>query len=187
MAPRSLCPTTAFAPAPGFLGGSCPLGCSLSAPATGGLSLWLARSAHVCGRLREREGGRRLTSWGYYSTICSYFARGGWQWGLATPASGRRGGRMVLSWRAPCFIWLGVRGYPARTTLRRFWKQGDSPCTPGGGAAPCTPLGGRGASLRWRVWALASLPPGTGGSEGEGGAGARGVPLCCLGALGPPS
>ena len=39
--------------------------------------------------------------------------------------------------------WLGQRHYPARSTLQRFEKQGDSPCTPGGGCAPCTPLGGR--------------------------------------------
>ncbi len=38
-------------------------------------------------------------------------------------------------------VWLGLRRYPARSTLQRFWKQGDSPCTPGGGCAPCTLLG----------------------------------------------
>ncbi len=39
MAPKSLCLITALAPVPAFLGGSCPLGCSLSAPATGGFSV----------------------------------------------------------------------------------------------------------------------------------------------------
>ena len=38
-----------------------------------------------------------------------------------------------LAWRAPL---------SHRPTHQRFWKQGDSPCTPGGGCAPCTPLGG---------------------------------------------
>ena len=32
-----------------------------------------------------------------------------------------------LAWRAPL---------SHRPTLQRFWKQGDSPCTPGGGCAP---------------------------------------------------
>ena len=36
----SLCLTAAFAPVPAFLGRSCPLGCSLSAPATGGFSVF---------------------------------------------------------------------------------------------------------------------------------------------------
>ena len=31
---------------------------------------------------------------------------------------------------------------PTEPTLQRFWVQGDSPCTPGGGCAPCTLLGG---------------------------------------------
>ncbi len=40
-----------------------------SAPLPQGDSLWLAPSAHVCGRLLGREAGRWPTSWGYYSTI----------------------------------------------------------------------------------------------------------------------
>ncbi len=64
-----------------------------------GDSLWLAPSAHVCGRLLGREAGRWPTSWGYYSTPVRILQ---WGWrGPRTPASARRWGRMVLSWLAP--------------------------------------------------------------------------------------
>ena len=46
----------------------------------------------------------------------------------------RRPSAEGLAWPAPL---------SHRPTLRRFWVQGDSPCTPGGGCAPCTLLGGR--------------------------------------------
>ena len=63
---------------------------------------------------------------------------------------------MVLLWRAPSISegsCCGVRPPSAkglswraplshRPTLQRFWVQGDTPCTPGGGCAPCTLLGG---------------------------------------------
>ncbi len=63
-------------------------------------------------------------------------------------------------------VWFGLRPHSTEglvwpaplshlPTLQRFWVQGDSPCTPGGGCAPCTPLG------RWRGQ-LSHLPPGTG-------------------------
>ena len=64
-----------------------------------GDSLWLAPSAHVCGRLLGREAGRWPTSWGYHSTSVRIL-QWGWQ-GPRTPASARRWGRMVLSWLAP--------------------------------------------------------------------------------------
>ncbi len=47
--------------------------------------------------------------------------------------------------------WLGLRRYPTWPTLQRFWVQGDSPCTPGGGCAPCTPP--------WRDEEGAVVPP----------------------------
>ena len=48
-----------------------------SAPLPQGDSLWLAPSAHVCGRLREREAGRWPTSWGHYSTPVRILQWGG--------------------------------------------------------------------------------------------------------------
>ena len=61
---KSLCLTTAFSPVPAFLGGSCPLGCSLKRPCHRGLSMVSPQCSHVCGRLREREAGLGPTSWG---------------------------------------------------------------------------------------------------------------------------
>ena len=55
MAPRSLCLTTAFTPALTFLGGSCPLGCSLSALPQGD-SLWLAQCSCMRQAPRKRCG-----------------------------------------------------------------------------------------------------------------------------------
>ena len=54
---------------------------------------------------------------------------GGFRFGLRRPSAGG------LAW--PALL-------SHRPTLQRFWKQGDSPCTPGGGCAPCTLLGERG-------------------------------------------
>ena len=109
-----------------------------------GDSLWLAPSAHVCGRLRGGEAGRQPTSWGYHSTIVRILQGGcgrgpglrwadvdgdGWSWlGVRPPSAGG------LAWRAPL---------SHRPTLQRFWKQGDTPCTPGG-AAPLHPAWGAG-------------------------------------------
>ena len=53
----SLCLTAAFAPVPAILGGSCPLGCSLSAPATGGLSMVSPQYIrYAAGSEKEKRG-----------------------------------------------------------------------------------------------------------------------------------
>ncbi len=77
-----------------------------------GDSLWLAPSAHVCGRLLGREAGRGPTSWGYYSTPVRILQ---WGWGITW------GDGFVLACalhqRRVC---IGLRRYPARSTLQRF-------------------------------------------------------------------
>ena len=105
-----------------------------SAPLPQGDSLWLASSA-ICMRQAPKEEKR--AGGPLHGDIIAQqfgFCNRGWR-GPRTPASARRWGRMVLSWPAPL---------SHRPTLQRFWKQGDSPCTPGGGCAPCTLLGGTG-------------------------------------------
>ena len=130
MAPRSLCHTTAVAPVPAFLGGSCPLGCSLSAPATGGLSMVSPQSKRYAAVSKEEKGaGGRL----HGDTIAQSFLF------CNGAVSGWRGG-------ACC----GLRRYPARSTLRRFPEQGAPPVPPAGAAPPAPCLGERG----WEV------PPG---------------------------
>ncbi len=101
---------------------------------------------YAAGSEKEKGAGGRL----HGGTIAHPFVfckGGGWQ-GPRTPASARRWGRMVLSWRAPSI--RGGSGLacavvpPAHPPT--FGVQGDTPCTPGGGCAPCTPLGGRSRS-----------------------------------------
>ena len=90
-----------------------------------GDSLWLAHSAHVCGRLRGGEAGRLPTSWGYYSTIVRIL-----QGGVAEALPGR----MVLFWPAPSF--RGGSGLadavvpPAHPPT--FSRTGGHAVTPGG-------------------------------------------------------
>ena len=58
MAPNRLCLITALAPVPAFLGGSCPLGCSLNAPATGGCSVFsLQCNMYAAGSEEEKRAG----------------------------------------------------------------------------------------------------------------------------------
>ena len=89
----SLCLTAAFAPVPAILGGSCPLGCSLSAPATGGLSMVSAVPMYAAGSEKEKRAGGPL-HWGHYSTLVRIL-----QWGVG----GVLPGRMVLLWSASSF------------------------------------------------------------------------------------
>ena len=190
MAPKSLCLTTAFTPVPRFLGGSCPLGCSLSAPATGGFSvvspqcihvcgrlrgacalqrhwlrshasseglapwvvpsallpqgdsLWLAPSAHVCGRLRGGEAGRLPTSWDIIAHLF-VFCKGV----LAAAGPGRRVPCCGLrppsaegpAWRAPLSHLL----HPP--TFLEY--RGTTPVPPAGAAPPAPRLGDGGGSV----------------------------------------
>ena len=219
MAPNRLCLITALAPVPAFLGGSCPLGCSLSAPAAGGCSVVsLQWSMYAAGSEKEKRAGCPL----HGGTIAQLFVfckggcgRGpglrradvdgdGWSWlGVRPPSAGGLAWRAPLSHRptlqrfwkqgdTPCTpggaaplhpAWgagfcFGVRSPSAEglawraplshlPTLQRFWVQGDTPCTPGGGCAPCTPLGGgRRRFLAWRVGTLPGLPAGAGAGMG---------------------
>ena len=157
MAPKSLCLTTACAPVPRFLGGFCPLGCSLSAPATGGFSVVsLQCNMYAAGSEKEKGAGGRL----HGGTIAHpfVFCNGGVA-GPRTPASAHRWGRMVLSWPAALHQrrdWLGLRRCPTGPPSNVFGYRGTPPCTPGGGCAPCTLLEGtEGASFahlaRWEA------------------------------------
>ena len=62
-------------------------------------------------------------------------------------------------------VWLGGRRCPTWPTLQRYWKQGDSPCTPGRETrVPCTLLGGNEGSVAFlpgRFRTLPNLPPST--------------------------
>ncbi len=67
-------------------------------------------------------------------------------------------------------------------TLQRFWKQGDSPCTPGG-AAPLHPAGGMDGELMARTPLSRPLCPGTFSRTGGLAAPPAGAapPAPCLG------
>ncbi len=165
MAPNRLCLITAQAPVPAFLGGSCPLGCSLSAPATGGCSVFsLQCSMYAAGSEKEKRAGCPL----HGGTIAHLFVfcKGGVA-GARTPASARRWGRMGLSWPAPSFgegsglacallrrrVWLGLRRCPTCPPSNVFGNRGTR-CTPGGGLpshAPCLVERRRQRFLAWRV------------------------------------
>ena len=61
MAPNRLCLITALAPVPAFLGGSCPLGCSLNAPAAGGFSVVsLQCNMYAAGSEKEKRTAAHL-------------------------------------------------------------------------------------------------------------------------------
>ncbi len=68
MAPKSLCLITALAPVPAFLGGSCPLGCSLSAPATGGFSVVSPQYIRYATGSKEEKRAVGPLHWGHHST-----------------------------------------------------------------------------------------------------------------------
>ena len=120
MAPRSLCLTTALAPVPAFLRGSCPSGCSLSAPATRGLSMVSPQYIrYAAGSEKEKRADRRLHGGTIAQSFlfCKRGVAGGLTWTECPVAA------CALLQRK---VWLGMGRYPARPALRRFWKQGDS-------------------------------------------------------------
>ncbi len=169
MAPNRLCLITALAPVPAFLGGSCPLGCSLNAPATGGCSVFsLQCSMYAAGSEKEKRAGCPLH--GAIIAQLFVFCNRGWQ-GPLTPASARRWGRMVLSWRAPSI--RGGSGLAGALHQRRVWLGGRH-CPTG---PPSNVLGTGGLPLYPRR-GLRPLHP----AWGNGGGG-----VCLLGASGSAS
>ena len=139
MAPKSLCLTTAFAPVPAFLGGSCPLGCSLSAPATGGFSVVSPQYIrYAAGSEKEKRAGGRL----HGGTIAHpfVFCKGGGRGpGLRRPpADGdgwsclglRRPSAEGLAWPAP----LSRPHHPPT-----FLETGGLPLYPRRGLRPLPP------------------------------------------------
>ena len=116
MAPNRLCLITALAPVPAFLGGSCPLGCSLNAPATGGCSVFsLQWSMYAAGSEKEKRAGCPL----HGATIAQLFVfcKGG--------VGGALPGRKVLVWPAPSYS--GGPAWPAplsRTPFDVFQNRG---------------------------------------------------------------
>ncbi len=150
MAPKSLHLTTAFAPVPTFLGGSCPLGCSLSAPATGGFSM----TSPQCSCMRQaprRRSGPAAHFMGYHSTsvrICKGV--------LAGPSLG---GGCCCGQRPPSaegLLWPAPLSHLARPPT--FLETGGHPLYPRRGLRPLHPwLGTKGvvvacALLYGMVW-----------------------------------
>ncbi len=133
MAPKSLCLTAAFAPVPAFLGGSCPLGCSLSAPATGGLSMVSPQCAmYAAGSEKEKRAWGPL-HWGYYSTLVRILQWGGgitWAEGLVVACA-------LLQGR----VCLGLRRCPTCPPSNVFRNRGTPPVPPAGAAPPAPRLG----------------------------------------------
>ncbi len=134
MAPKSLCLTTAVAPVPAFLGGSCPLGCSLSAPATGGFSVVSPQcNMYAAGSEKGKRAGGPL----HGDTIAHSFAFcngavSGWRgrscFGLRPSFSGKFGLASAAIPPAPPSNVFGYRGAPP---------------VPPTGAAPLHPAWGR--------------------------------------------
>ncbi len=115
MAPKSLCLTTAFAPVPTFLGRSCPLGCSLSAPATGGFSVVSPQYIrYAAGSEEEKRAGGPLPR----DTIAHSFSF--CKRGMGSPDGWSCCSQTLLQRR----VWLGLRRYFARSALRRFLGTG---------------------------------------------------------------
>ena len=154
MAPKSLCLTTAFAPVPAFLGGSCPLGCSLSAPATGGCSVFsLQCNMYAAGSEKEKRAGGPL----HGATIAQSFGfcnrgRAGASDSGVRPPMGTDG--LVLA----CAlhqrrVWLGVRRCPTSPPSNVLGNRGTPPVPPAGAAPPAPCLGQRRRRrfLAWRV------------------------------------
>ena len=148
-APRSLCLTTALAPVPTFLGGSCPLGCSLSAPATGGFSVVSPQCSCMRQAPRKRSGPVAHFM-GYYSTIVRLLQEGGgitWADGFVVACA--------LLQRMVCF---GLRRCPTCPPSNVLGYRGTPPVPPAGAAPPAPCWGERWGRcfVTWRV----GMPPG---------------------------
>ena len=142
MAPKSLCLTTAVAPAPAFLGRSCPLGCSLSAPATGGFSVVSPQYIRYAAAPRKRSGPPAHFM-GYHSTIVRILQEGGgitWADGLVVACA--------LLQRMVCF---GLRRCPTCPPSNVFRNRGTPPAPPGGALGSLHPP--------WRDEEGAVVPP----------------------------
>ncbi len=142
MAPKSLCLITALAPVPAFLGGSCPLGCSLSAPATGGCSVFsLQCNMYTAGSEKEKRAPGPL----HGGTIAQLFVfcNGG--------VAGALPGRMVLLWRAPSISGgsdLACAVVPPAHPPT-FLETGGLPLYPRRGLRPLHPAWGNGGIGRF--------------------------------------
>ena len=142
MAPKSLCLTTAFTPVPTFLGGSCPLGCSLSAPATGGFSVVSPQYIrYAAGSEKEKRAGGPL----HGGTIAHpfVFCKGG---GAETSpaAGGRDWGWVGLLRPAPSFnggSGLARAAIPPAPPSNVFGNRGTHPVPPAEAAPPAPCLG----------------------------------------------
>ena len=134
------------------------MGCSLSAPATGGCSVVSAVLMYAAGSEKEKQAGDRL----HGDTIAQSFVfckgGGGWQ-GPLTPASARRWGQMVLSWPDPPsgegLAWRAPLSH--LPTLQRLGYRGTPPVPPAGAAPPAPRLRDGGsvvacALLQWGDW-----------------------------------
>ena len=135
MAPKSLCLTTAVAPVPTFLGGSCPLGCSLSAPATGGFSV----VSPQCSCMRQaprRRSGPAAHFMGYHSTIVRILQRGCGSGG-SRGGGGAARGTEGLAWPAPL----------SRPLLPPTFLETGGHAAPPVGARPLHPAWGTGVGM----------------------------------------
>ena len=146
---KSLCLTAAFAPVPAILGGSCPLGCSLSAPATGGLSMVSAVLMYAAGSEKEKRAGGPL-HWGHYSTPVRILQ-----------------GRVGITWAEG--VVLACDAIPPAPPSNVFGYRGTF-LYRGRGLRPFTLLGGRGGAhsdlAALQRGTLPRLPPYSGARTG---------------------
>ncbi len=133
------------------------MGCSLSAPATGGFSVVsLQGTMYAAGSEKEKRAGGRL----HGGTIAQLFVfckgelGGVGRWGSSGWGGGREGkdGLVLACALHQRRVWLGVRRCPTGPPSNVFRNRGTR-CTPGGGCAPCALLGERRRrrSSPWRV------------------------------------
>ena len=145
MAPKSLCLTTAVAPVPAFLGRSCPLGCSLSAPATGGCSVFsLQCNMYAAGSEKEKRAVGPL----HGATIAQSFGfcnrgRAGASDSGVRPPMGTDGFVLACALHQRR-VWLGLRRCPTGPPSNVFRNRGTPPVPPAGAAPPAPCWGERG-------------------------------------------